>query len=31
VAAGIYILKMVAFSGKQKVMGVFQRRMTFVP
>ena len=31
VAAGIYILKMVALNGSQKIMGTFERKMTFVP
>jgi hypothetical protein len=31
VAAGVYILKMTAMSGTKKVVGAFERKMTFVP
>jgi hypothetical protein len=31
VAAGIYFIKMVAFNNKQKPVGVFERKMTFIP
>jgi PKD repeat protein len=31
VAAGIYIVKMVAINGNHKVVGAFQRKMMFVP
>jgi autotransporter-associated beta strand protein len=31
ISAGIYIVKMVALNGKQKVVAAFERKMTFMP